>query len=80
MENKGEKMSDAYRVISKWAKWKKEQANLVDCQICGEVTSMIGTKLCDNCWEITKRIDNFLESENGKKYIRNKLQQGGKNE
>lgn len=28
----------------------------VPCRVCGEPTRMLGTKLCDRCWELTTRI------------------------
>lgn len=28
----------------------------VPCRICGNQTPMTGTKLCDRCWELKKRI------------------------
>ena len=28
----------------------------VECRICGEPTPMLGTKLCDRCWELERRI------------------------
>jgi hypothetical protein len=28
----------------------------VPCRICGNQTPMLGTKLCDRCWELESRI------------------------
>lgn len=28
----------------------------IPCQICGDLTPMTATKLCDDCWEMQKRI------------------------
>jgi hypothetical protein len=28
----------------------------IPCKICGVATEMMGTKLCDNCWEVLHRI------------------------
>lgn len=30
--------------------------SLVECRLCGVPTRMLGTRLCDNCWEISTRI------------------------
>ena len=30
--------------------------NFVSCRICGTLTPMLGTKLCDRCWEFENRI------------------------
>ena len=27
-----------------------------ECRICGKQTPMLGTKLCDRCWELEGRI------------------------
>jgi hypothetical protein len=29
---------------------------IISCRICGGDTTMKGTKLCDRCWELEKRI------------------------
>ena len=31
------------------------------CRICGHETAMLGTKLCDRCWELERRITADLE-------------------
>lgn len=28
----------------------------VDCRLCGTPTPMLGTKLCDGCWELERRV------------------------
>lgn len=30
--------------------------NTIPCRICGQPTLMLGTKLCDRCWELETRI------------------------
>jgi hypothetical protein len=35
------------------------------CKICGVLTPYAGTQLCDNCWEVTKRLDKFVQSPKG---------------
>lgn len=49
------------------------------CKRCNsEVETFIAYNfdiLCDNCWEIEHRIDKYLESQNGKIYIKKLLQQ-----
>lgn len=32
----------------------------VPCKWCEEPTAMTGTGLCDNCYEVTHRLDNML--------------------
>ena len=29
----------------------------VACRLCGQPTMMLGTKLCDRCWELETRIE-----------------------
>ena len=31
------------------------------CRICGESTEMLGTRLCNRCWELERRIHNDPE-------------------
>lgn len=31
------------------------------CRICGDQTPMLGTKLCDRCWELETRIRRDME-------------------
>jgi len=33
----------------------------VDCRICGDKTDFLGTKLCNRCWELERRIGMDLE-------------------
>ena len=35
---------------------RKGSGSLVSCEICGTPTAMTGTKRCDRCWELEKRI------------------------
>lgn len=28
----------------------------VECKLCGKPTPMLGTKMCDGCWELDRRI------------------------
>ena len=30
---------------------------IIDCLLCGGETTMLGTKLCDRCWELKRRIE-----------------------
>ena len=34
---------------------------LIKCRLCGNDTTMLGTKLCDRCWELETRIQADLE-------------------
>lgn len=34
--------------------------DFVKCKFCGEKTMYTATKLCNNCWEVSIRLDGFL--------------------
>lgn len=34
----------------------KMKTNTVSCELCGSPTDMTGTKRCNRCWELEKRI------------------------
>jgi hypothetical protein len=34
---------------------------LIKCRLCGGNTTMLGTKLCDRCWELETRIQSDME-------------------
>ncbi len=36
------------------------------CVICGKPTTMLGTRRCDNCWEVERRLASYIESPAGK--------------
>jgi hypothetical protein len=41
----------------------------IPCKTCETPTKMLGTKLCDSCYEIESRLDSYLSNENAIKYI-----------
>lgn len=45
----------------------------VACRFCKAPTPMTGTKLCDPCWEVDKRIDWFVRSQGGRDRVRQAL-------
>ena len=45
----------------------------VPCKRCGKPTSYLGTKLCNGCWEVESRLDDYLRSEKGRQYVHGKL-------
>ena len=42
----------------------------VPCKICGRPTPMLGTKLCDGCWEVEHRLQDFLRHPNEQALVR----------
>jgi len=48
----------------------KEDNQVVACKFCDHLTPMLGTGVCDNCWEVVRRIEKFLKSAAGRVYLR----------
>ncbi len=46
---------------------------VVPCKICGEPTPNIGDKLCDGCWEVEHRLNDFIRHENGRQLVKKLL-------
>ncbi len=45
----------------------------ISCEVCGSLTQYLETKRCNNCWEVERRIDQYLKSKKGLDFIHNKL-------
>lgn len=45
----------------------------IPCKICATLTHNTGTVLCDNCWEVTRRLDTFLQTRNGRRWVRERI-------
>lgn len=61
----------------KWWEWRKRRklkmVKLEECNYCGEETEE-GNGQCDECWEVTHRLDNFIaQSTNAREFVREKL-------
>jgi hypothetical protein len=41
----------------------------IPCEICGKPTPYLGTKRCNNCWEVETRLETFLESQRGREFV-----------
>lgn len=39
----------------------------VPCKFCTQPTPMTATRLCNNCWEVTRRLEDFLRLPRGQK-------------
>ena len=42
----------------------------IPCETCGRPTTMLGTRLCVNCWEVECRLKSYLKSEGGRARVR----------
>jgi hypothetical protein len=49
------------------------EKDYVDCKICGRPTPMLGTKLCNGCYEFDGNIDRILATDSGADYINRKI-------
>lgn len=45
----------------------------VACETCGETTHYEGTKRCNNCWEVERRIESYLDTKGGLLFIKDLL-------
>lgn len=45
------------------------------CKTCGKSTPMLGTKLCDGCWEVERRLADYLREggDNARKFVEDAL-------
>lgn len=53
-----------------------EEVKKIPCRLCGQDTPMLGTKLCDGCWELETRIK--LDPELAKKILSQLFESKGK--
>ncbi len=42
---------------------------IIPCKTCEKPTPMLGTKLCDPCWEIETRLSRYLNNENAIQFV-----------
>lgn len=45
----------------------------IPCETCGATTYMLGTKRCDGCYEVEKRLPAYLENIKGRAFARDIL-------
>lgn len=41
-------------------------SDTIPCEICKAPTQMKGTKRCNNCWEVERRLDEYLRHPAGR--------------
>jgi len=46
-----------------------EERETIPCKTCGKPTPMLGTKLCDPCWEVETRLPGYLNNENAIQFV-----------
>ena len=53
---------------------------VVPCETCNRDTTMLGTRLCDACWEVERRLDDYLSrSDKAREYVRARLANADQN-
>ena len=45
----------------------------IPCKICKRPTPMLGTQLCNGCYEFDGNIDRILQTDSGRRYVAEKL-------
>lgn len=45
----------------------------IPCRICGDPTPMLGTKLCNGCYEVVARLKSFLRCKNAIQFVQDTL-------
>lgn len=68
-------MSDMNILAQIWINNSSVTRMWVPCRICGNPTSMCGTKLCDGCYEIHSRLKSFLRCTNAIRFVQDTLKE-----
>ncbi len=68
---KGEKAMNKLTQI--WINNSEVTREYIPCQICGEPTTMLGTRLCNGCWEVMGRLLSFCQCANAIQFVRDIL-------
>jgi hypothetical protein len=58
------------KLVQIWLNSQDIIRDTIPCRICGNPTTFNGTELCDNCWEVTRRLSDFVQCQNGLEYIK----------
>lgn len=45
----------------------------IPCRVCGKWTLYLGTRLCCNCWEIERRLEEYLRHPKGREFVLQQL-------
>jgi hypothetical protein len=49
------------------------ERDTISCETCGQPTPMLGTKRCNNCWEVERRLGTYMRSPKALDFIRKHL-------
>ena len=49
------------------------QAYHIPCEVCGRPTLYMGTRRCNNCWEVERRLEDYLRTAKGREFVVQKL-------
>lgn len=56
-------------LVQTWINNDNVTREFIPCRVCGEPTSMLGTKLCNGCWEVESRLKSFLQCVNAIQFV-----------
>lgn len=45
------------------------------CRVCGRQFPMLGTMLCDPCWEVDRSLEHVLSTKQGRRHIAERLRE-----
>lgn len=57
------------RLVRIWLDNTDVTRECIPCRICGNPTLMLGTKLCNGCWEVKSRLQSFLQCKNAIRFV-----------
>lgn len=45
----------------------------IPCEVCGKWTLYMGTRRCNNCWEVERRLEEYLRNGKGREFVMQQL-------
>lgn len=60
-------------LIQIWTNNNDITRSYMPCRMCGDPTPMLGTKLCNGCWEVESRLRSFLQCKNAIQFVQDTL-------
>ena len=51
-------------LIDRWLNDDRVDRTYIPCELCGDPTNFLGTKMCNCCYEVTSRLMGFLNNQN----------------
>jgi hypothetical protein len=48
---------------------------MIPCETCGKPTRYLGTKRCDACWEVERRLEDYIKTPGGRAFVEKLVRQ-----